>query len=369
MTRPKSLIGSVVGLRFFERFVWRAAIFAPIILVLLVLTFVPERYKATASFTPQDSAAMGLSGALGQLGAIDNVFGNQAAVEIALRIAKSVDVTDRVITEVKLQDHMKGESRINLHRWLTKKVEIRSLRGGIITVQMQHRDPALSKAIVASYIRATRQELTEISRRQTKFKREILRNLVNEAWVEFTDAQARYDTFRLSRGMADPRKSIESISDRIPMLESDIKGRQIALSAARQLYTDDNMVVKQQLAELAAVQGQLAAAKAAADRGPDSLGRLVDNSKQLYFLERELGIARSLYDSYMRYLQGTAVEDATATGNVRILEDAYVESARQKYLPALVGALAFFLLWMAIEFYRLRPPVGERLQTRTSHDQ
>lgn len=368
MTPPRSIIGELVHLRLFERFAWRAAVFGPIILILLVLTFVPERYKATASFTPQDSASMGLSGALGQLGAIDNVFGNQAAVEIALRIAKSVDVTDRVITETHLDQRMKGRSRVSLHRWLDSRVEIRSLRGGIITVQMQDRDPALSKAIVASYIRATRQELTAISRRQTKFKREILRNLVNDAWIEFTNAQAKYDNFRLSHGMADPRKSIESISDRIPMLESDIKGRQIALSAARQLYSDENMVVKQQLAELAAVQGQLAAAKVSADRGPDSLGRLVTNSKQLYFLERELGIARSLYDSYMRYLQGTAVEDATATGNVRVLEDAYVESARQKYLPALVGALAFFLLWMAIEFYRLRPPIGERLETRASHE-
>ena len=368
MTRPKSIIGELVGLRLFRRFVVRAAVFAPIILILLVMTFVPERYKATASFTPQDTASMGLSGALGQLGAIDNVFGNQAAVEIALRIAKSVDVADRVIAETGLDKRMEGKGRVALHRWLDKNVEIRSLRGGIITVQVQHRDPALSKALVGSYVRATRQELTEISRRQTKFKREILRNLVDDAWVEFSEAQARYDTFRLTRGMADPRKSLESISDRIPALEADIKGRQIALSAARQLYTDDNMVVKQQLAELAAVQRQLATAKATEDRGPDNLGRLVDNSNQLYLLERELGIARSLYDSYMRYLQGTAVEDATATGNVRVLEDAYVETARQKYLPALVGALAIFLLWMAIEFYRMRPPVGHRLETEALHD-
>lgn len=369
MTRPRSIIGEIVNIRLLERFAWRAAVFGPIILILLVLTFVPERYKATASFTPQDSASMGLSGALGQLGAIDNVFGNQAAVEIAMRIANSVAVTDRVITEVRLDQRMKGRSRVSLHRWLDRRVEIRSLRGGIVTVQMQDRDPALSKAIVASYIRATRQELTAISRRQTNFKREILRNLVDDSWVEFTAAQAKYDNFRLSRGMADPRKSFESISDRIPMLEADIKGRQIALSAARELYSDENLVVKQQLAELSALRRQLAEAKVTNSGNPDSLGRLVNDTKQLYFLERDLGIARSLYDSYMRFLQGTAVEDATATGNVRVLEDAYVESARQKYLPALVGALAVFLLWMAIEFYRLRPPVGERLNGRATHDQ
>ncbi|MDP1735917.1 MAG: hypothetical protein Q8L23_00600 [Caulobacter sp.] len=367
MTPPKTIIGQIVNLRFFERFAWRAGVFIPIIALFLLLTFIPERYKATGSLTPTDSASMGLSGALGQLGAIDNVFGTQAAVEVAVRIANSVDVSDRVIADVNLANRMKGRSRVALHRWLAGRVDIRSLRGGIIVVEMEHRDPALSRDIVASYIRATQQQLTVISRRQTNYKREILRKLVSDSLVDLADAQAKYDEFRLRNGFADPRKSIEAIGNRIPALEADIKGRQIALSAARQIYTGDNLVVKQQQAELAAVQSQLAAARATNRQGPDSLGKLVDNSNQLFLLERELGISRALYDSYMRFLQGTAVEDLTATGNVRVLEEAYTDTSRQYYLPAMVGALAFLLLWMAIEFYRLRPPVGERLNDRASH--
>ena len=151
-------------------------------------------------------------------------------------------------------------------------------------------------------------------------------------------------------------------------MESEIKGRQIALSVARKLYTDSNLAVKQQIAQISALQGQLALAKATQNERSDSLGKLVDNSNKLFPLERELGISRSLYDSYLRYLQGTAVEDLTATSNVRVLEDAYIETERQYYLPALVGALATLLLWMAIEFYRLRPPIGDHLQARRPHD-
>jgi len=361
MTRPRSIISEIVRLKVFRHFTWRALFFVPVIALFVVLTFIPERHKASASFTPTDSASMGLSGALGQLGAIDDVFGTQAAVEVAIRIANSVEVRDRVIADADLARRMPGKSRVELHRWLDKNVDIRSLRGGIIVVEMVNRDTKLSEAIVASFIHSTQQQLTTISRRQTNYKREILRTLVSDSLNDLAVAQAKYDAFRLSNRYADPRKSIESISERIPTLEADIKGRQIALSAALQLYTADNIVVKQQQAELAAVQRQLAAAKATEDRGGDSLGTVINNSNQLFLLERELGIARSLYDSYMRYLQGTAVEDMTATGNVRVLEQANIDTTRQFYLPALVGALAMFLLWMAIEFYRLRPPVGERL--------
>ena len=368
MTPPNSLIGTLTSLRPLQRFRWRAAIFAPLVVILVLLGFFPERYQATSSFAPSDSASMGLSGAFAGLGSIANVFGNQAAIEVAQRVAKSVAVRDRVIAETHLADRLPGSDRVTLQRWLGRHVDVRSMRGGIIVVEMQYSDPVLAREIVSSYVHSTQVELTVISRRQTNSKRELLRQLVSDAYTEFSQAQAKYDAFRLRNGYAEPRQSIAAIGDRIPMLEAEIKGRQVALSVARRLYTDENLTVKQQLAEVAALQGQLATAKDATSKGADSLGKIVDHSNQLFYLERELGISRALYDSYMRYLQGTAVEDLTAASNVRVLEQAYIETARQYYLPALVGALACLMLWMAIEFYRLRPPVGNRLEFRQTDD-
>ncbi len=368
MTPPNSLIGRIANVRLFEQFRWRAGVFGSIILLLSLLAFFPERYKATASMAPTDSASLGLSGTLGQLGAINNVFGNQAAIEVAMRVAKSVSVRDLVIQDTHLASVMRGRDRITLHRWLDHKVDIRSLRGGIISVEMKDTDAVLARDIVSAYIRATQHQLTIISRKQTNYKRQILKELVSDASAEMIEAQQKYDNYRLHNGFADPHKSIDSIGNRIPMLESQIKSRQVALSVARRLYTDGNLVVKQQLAEIETLQSQLAAAKMTERQYPDSLGKLVNDSNELFPLERELGISRALYDSYLRYLQGTAVEDLTATSNVRVLEEAYIETARQYYAPALTGALAFLLLWMAIEFYRLRPPVGERLQSRRSDD-
>jgi hypothetical protein len=368
MTPPNSLIGRLVHLRIFQRFIVRAGLFGSLIAFLVLLAVFPERYEAAASMTPSDSTSLGLSGALGQLGAINSVFGNQAAIEVAMRVAKSVYVRDRVINETQLGLHMKGRDRIALHRWLDHHVDIRSLRGGIISIEMTDRDPNLARRIVEAYVQATQQQITLISRRQTTYKRQILRQLVADALTEFNQAQAKYDRYRLSHGYANPRQSIEIIGARIPALEEQIKSAQTSLTAARQFYTDDNLTIKQQLAELSALQGQLAAAKKTAENSPDSLGTVVDESGQLFFLERELSLSRALYDGYQRYLQGTAAEDLAATSSMRVLEDAYIDTARQYYLPALVGALGVFLLWMAIEFYRLRPPIGEHLQSWRADD-
>ena len=367
MNAPVTIIGRITHVRLLSRAWVRAAIFGTLIAVLLVLTFFPERHRAATSLTPTDPESLGLSGTLGQLGAINNVFGNQAAVEVAMRVGKSVYVRETVIDELKLEKRLAPKNRIEIHRWLQDKVDVRSLRGGIISIEMYDRDEDLARDIVGAYGRATQERLAEISRKQTAYKRDVLMKLVADASSRLQIAQSAYDQFRLRNRYADPRASMEAIGEQIPALEGAIKGKQVEIASAEKMFTDNNVALIQLRTQLAALQQQLAVAKATNPQREDSVGKLVTASSQLYKLERDLGTAKALYDSYMRYLQGTAVEDLTSTANVRVLEAPYVDTQRQLYLPALAGAIALFLLWVAIEFYRLRPPVGDRLTIRHVH--
>lgn len=356
-----SIVGQIAHLQFFSRFRWRALVFGVATLVFAALAFFPERYLATSSFTPTDRDSMGLGGTLGQLGGLSSVFGNQAAVEVALRVGHSVAVRDDVIDKTSLKDRVKSEGRIALQRYLTKRVDIRSLRGGIITIEMQDPDADLAKEIVAAYQRAVQVELAQISRRQTAYKRDVLQKLVTEASDKLVLAQSAYDDFRLRNRYAEPRSAMLAIGDRIPMLEGTIRAKEIQLATARQVYTDNNLTVQQMVAELGALRSQLAQARSTTPNQNQGVGELVQNSSSLYRLERELEVAKSLYSGYMRYLQGTAVEDLTSDANLRVLEQPHVDTQRQLWLPALALAIAIFLMWVAIEAYRLRPPPGEAL--------
>lgn len=360
--RRISMVGTVAEWRWFDRFRNRAVLFLPLLLLLGLLTFFPERHRAATSLTPTDPDSMGLSGTLGQLGAINNVFGNQAAVEVAMRVAKSVYVRDSVIAKVKLAEKLNEPNKLEIHRWLERHVIVRSLRGGIITIEMTNGNAELAREIVAAYAASIQERLAEISRRQTAYKRDVLVKLVGDASDRLARAQSEYDRFRLSARYADPRASIMAIGERVPMIESAIKAKAITLRSARQVFADNNIVIRQLEAELAGLNAQLAEAKATDPTKSESVGRLVTQTSQLFKLERELGISKALYDSYLRYLQGTAVEDLTSTASVRVLEAPYVDTSRQYFLPALAGFLAIALLWFAVEFYRLRPPVGSKVR-------
>ena len=361
MTPTPTVVGTIARSRLFRSRWLGRTLLACAIAVFIYLGFFPERYRAAATLTPTDPASMGLSGALGQLGAINSVFGNQAAVEVALKVARSIYVRNLVIERMKLGQRLGMDSRVRLHRWLEREVTILTLRGGIIQFESLHRDSDLAQDLIANYAAATQERLAEINRRQTEYKRDVLLKLVTEASDRLAIARGAYDSFRLQSRYADPEQAMEAFGSRIPALQAAVKGKEVQLAAARQFATDENMSVQQILAELAALRSQLAQAEATGPEQNQSVGRVVRASTKAEKLQRELSIAQSLYDNYMRYLEGTSVEDLTSTASVRVLEPPFVDTARQVNYAPLAAALALMLLWASIEFYRMRPPVGDRI--------
>ena len=360
MTPPRTIVGSLYHSRPLRRPWHRRGLFAVILAILALLSFFPEKYRAAVTLTPTDPGSLGLGQALGQLGALNSVFGSQAAVEISLKIANSVETRRAVIKRLNLVNRLGLKNEDSASRWLEDHVDVRALRGGIVQVETLNKDPTFARELVGVVTDEMRFRLADIARRQTAYKRDILVKLVSQADDRLTRAQAAYDAFRRSTRFSNPGGAIEAIGNRIPVLQAAIKAKEVELNAARQFATDDNISVKQILSEIAALRTQLAQFQALTPQDQNSLGRVVDQSTESLKLERELALATSLYYNYRNFLLGTTVEDLTSLANIRVLEQPFIDTDRQINVLPMALFILVLLLAVMIEFYAMRPPVGDQ---------
>ncbi len=359
MTPPRTITGTIANAPFVRNPFWRRVTLLVLIVIFALLTLFPQKYRAATSLTTSEPSSLGLSGALGQLGAMNSVFGNQAAIEVALKIARSDYVRSKVSKQLNLQQLL-GRDEVSTHRWLDRNMDIRSLKGGIIQFSIQNRDADLARNIISAYTEAVRTQLAMIARDQTAYKRRILDELVENASDRLAKAQTAYDTFRLKTRYSSPTAAIYAAGDRIPEMETMIRSKQVQLAQMRQFATDDNMRIRQVIAEIEALQAQLAAARSLKPGEQSSVGQVVEQSTEVDRLRRELTFAQSLYDNYKKFLQGTSVEDLTSSANVRVLEPAYIDTSRQLNIFPLAILICLVVIGVAIEFYSARPPLLEK---------
>lgn len=336
----------------------RRAVVLLLLAVCTLLTLFPQRFRAVTSLTPSDPASLGLSGTLGQLGAVNSVFGNQAATEVSLKIAESPYVANAVMRQLDLPKLL-DRTPLKTQRWLDRRIDIRVMRGGIIQIETTLRDPKLGLMLVSAYTDQLRNRLSTVARNQTAYKRKVLIDLVLDSSKRLGAKQEVYDDFRRRTHYSAPEANIPDIGSRIPQLEGMIKGKQMELATARKFATRQNFTIMRLEAELAAIGQQLAEARSTSEGDPFAVGRVVRQSTQAERLKRDRDIALSLYLGYKRYLEGTAVEDLASDASIRLLEPAYIDPERQ-YNWTFVAIGAVILLGaLALEFYTLRTPLGD----------
>lgn len=357
IARP-SIIGTLANNRIMGRAWPRRFLLGGLVVACVAISFFPEEYRSASSLTPTDPSSLGLSGALGQLGALNTVFGNQAAVEVSLKVGRGVYTRHEVIRRLNLVQRLHFKDEIEASRWLEGHVELRSVRGGIVQIECINKDQQLASALVKTTTDVLSEQLTQIQLRQTEYKRGILLKLVDDANDRLSKAEDKYNSFRLQTRYSDPSFAINAIGERIPILQAAIKAKEVELNAARQFATDDNISVRQVIAQIDALKAQLAQFQALNPSENNSIGRVVRQSTEADRYERELSLSKNLYYSYRRFLEGTSVEDLTSSANLRVLEKPYIDTERQYRLLPLALAMLLVMLGLCVEFYQLRPPVG-----------
>ena len=342
----------------------RRLTFVAMALILAVLCVWPQRYVARADLLPQDSGG-GLSALLGQgagggLISLGALLGSHQSIEADLTMARSQAVLRDVVVLLHLgRPGITAERRVEVG--LRKRSDIAAIRGSILQVTVRDADPVFAKAAVAAYVAAIQNRLTNLTLHQAAQRRAVANNRLAESSAQLASAQAALSRYRSENKLAAPEAQLGAGVSELAALQGRLQAKQVELQTVRQFATGANVRVQAVEAEIAGLQGQIAAAQTASrGQGGLNLAAIALQSSQYLNLYRDEKFAEALYGVYTRFLEEVTTDELSANANMDVIEPPYVDPARQYNAPA-VGLLALVLvLAFAAEYYIARPPVGRR---------
>ncbi len=338
----------------------RRAVLGVMLLLLGLLALFPRHYRAVVKLAPPESSAQGLSAVLGGLGGTYSSLLTSQPAEIDLAVARSYDVMRDVARQLgAIKGDTAPDDAAQAVRRLDRDLDVRALRGGMLQIEMRDTDPRQAMMAVDAFATSLRRRLSALSREQITFKRSILNQRLAEASEGIQRAQQELTDFRRTNRLPAPQEQLSQSVLTLNTLEGTVQAKRAALATERRFSGPENYAVKRLEAEIAVAQRQLDIERTrqqSAETG--STASLVEINTRYADLLRNLTFAQSLYQSYIRYLEGSAVEELTAQYNLEKLESTHLDPYRQYNLIPLGLFILMLGFAIAAEVYIVAPPAG-----------
>jgi hypothetical protein len=348
----------------------RRIAYAALALALLVLCIVPRPYVARAKVVPQDSSSIGLgsmtSAVGGQAQGLASLLGGvKTPVDLYLAVGRGTEVTDAVIARLSLVGPGAYPSVEKARLALAKRVDIHSLTGGIVEVEVRTHNPAFAQKLTETYVGAISDRLTALGEDRVKRKQAVVQRRFKEAAGRVVKAEAALGNFRRRNNLAQPEAQLGSALSLRAGLEAKLQAKLVELGTLEQFQGPENPQLMAVRSEVSQLRMQIAQS-ARPDTGPagPNVAGLTEVSGEYLNLYRDYRFAQALYEVYARTSEEVAVETLAAetATDVQVIEAPRLDDDRKFNISAVALLALVLALALFTEIYA--PATGIRLWRR-----
>lgn len=346
---------------------WRRRAYALAALILAVLTVFPQPYVARAKILPQDSNSIGLGSMMnalgGQLQGFASLFGGaKQQIDMYLAVGRSDEVTGAVIKKLKLAGPGAYGSERSARVALAKKVDVHSLTGGMIEIEVRTRDADEAEKLTGAYVEAISNRIVALGKDRVERKRAVVMQRFKEAADRVTETENALNEFRRRNRLAEPQAELGSALSVRAGLEAQLQAKQVELTTLQKFQGPENPQLMAVQSQVASLRAQIArsATPAAGAAGPNVAG-LSEVSGEYLDRYRDYRFAQALYEVYARSSEEVAVETLAGetASSVQVLEAPRLDADRKFNIAALALLALVILGALFTEIYA--PATGIRL--------
>jgi capsule polysaccharide export protein KpsE/RkpR len=279
----------------------------------------------------QSSAAAMLAGlgALGGLAGAASGLKNPADQYVAF--LKSRSVQDALIDRFKLTERYDEKFKQDTRKSLEKNVQIAAGKDGLITIDVDDRDPQFSAQLANAHVEELGKLLNRLAVTEAQQRRMFFERQLNNAKDNLTKAEQALKSSGVNSSAlkANPGAAVEGLAK----LKATITAQEIKLASMRGYLTESAPDFKQAQTELSAMRGQMARAEKE-DSGAGSGG---DSDYIAKF--RDFKYHETLFDLFAKQFEMARVDESREGAVIQVLDVAQTPERKSKPKKALIAMM------------------------------
>jgi uncharacterized protein involved in exopolysaccharide biosynthesis len=356
------------------------------IVAAIVSLLMPSMYTGTTRILPPQQSASAASALLNQLGGAlgglaglaGGALGVKSPNDLYVGMLKSRTVADNLISRFELAKLYDEDRLSDTRKRLEKETTIATGRDGIITVEVDDRDPKRAADLANAYVDELRKltkvlAVTEASQRRLFFEQQLVQAKDNLTAAEIAARQGLQ-----KGGLAQVDAQGRSMIEVTARLRAQISAKEVQLGAMRTFAAEGNPELQRTQQELEAVRRELARIEgsspiAALGKGEGSGNAGLDNLGRL----RDVKYYEFLYELLAKQYEIARIDEAKDPAIVQVMDGAIEPDRRSRpkrtlivllstFVALFVGLIAAFVS-EAMSRVRSDPEQAERLKTFRSH--
>lgn len=251
----------------YRRLLFRVTAISLLLSVVLCFFVIPKRYTAVASIMPPDSggassllmSALSGKGGLGALGGIAaSLLHEHNSTALYISLLESGTIADDLINRFDLRRVYNKRYYVDAAKRLARETKITDdKKSGVITIKVEDADPVRARDLTQAYLDELNKIVNRTSTSSARQERLFVERRLHEVQNDLENAQIELSDFSSKNTTIDITAQTRAMVDVGARLQGQIVAEQSVLESMRQVYTDDNVRVREAQARIGVLQREL----------------------------------------------------------------------------------------------------------------
>lgn len=338
------------------------------LLSLIISLCMKSMYTAKAAILPpQKDAAGGAAAALlGQLGGLSDLaagLGGTGSTGLYMGILKSRTVADAVIKRMDLHTELKTKNQDDTRKKLKKLVQFKAGKDGIIDITAEFDDPAKAAQLANVFVEELQKKSLTLNLTKASLERNFLEKRLIVVKQDLKNAEESMKSFQEQHKTIKADTQAALAIGGIAQLNAEIALTEVKLAALRSSMTDESPQVRNLLAILSQLKGQLAAKSGAGGYGViPAVGAAPSIGVEYVRRLRDLKVSEAVFEQLTKQYELAKLNEARDTSTLQVLDEAVPPLRKSKPMRSLIVILstvtAFFcaILYVLTKEYVAKLP-------------